>query len=654
MAMGGMGMRITTNAMIRRYSTNLNNALGDLDSKRNTVATNRNFNKIAEDPAAAMKSFKLRSNFQRTEVQKANTLDSLAKLEEVTSNVQGCTRMGRTFIEKSLLSYSDPNSAFESRQAYKQEVDQLIESFLQQANGKYNENFIFGGASTKDLPFEKLESGEILYRGVPVNTPNYLTKDDVSKILSDVFKLKDAVVATNPDVKTTLGDTTTGLMQGGTPGTPASGNTPAKPATIDAKTLLDNITNDANLNTIPAGSKSYEAMLKENDVFQLTGLDVKVMLSSIGLNDLPKPSGNDTFDSLVSNPTLSEAYENIMGTDYADDSKTISYDDLIAKINNYSLGDVTVPRIDTNTGGYVMNPDGTCATDTITDLESKLQTKVNDSLQNITLTEDEVKEMLTNVGLRDEELGKDINGQDVTPQNPDNDDPPHNTPLTNLLNKIMENDKGVPPYVKDQLSYDEVEKAIDTAVKENYLTESQGYQLKANEQIGYQLKYTTYFNEHSYRDIGFGMKEKSGEIVSTSAFDTAVNGLDVFGYGIDEDGLPNNIIALAQELSKTLEVDDISEFDFEKHNKIINKMRASYDDMVDNGLAAIGTKCAFLENTEDQLTEASQILNEQISDLDFCDPAEAITNLMWAQYAYNATLKVGNTLLSNSFIDFMS
>ena len=31
MAMGGMGMRITTNAMIRRYSTNLNNALGDLE-----------------------------------------------------------------------------------------------------------------------------------------------------------------------------------------------------------------------------------------------------------------------------------------------------------------------------------------------------------------------------------------------------------------------------------------------------------------------------------------------------------------------------------------------------------------------------------------------------------------------------------------------
>jgi len=76
--------------------------------------------------------------------------------------------------------------------------------------------------------------------------------------------------------------------------------------------------------------------------------------------------------------------------------------------------------------------------------------------------------------------------------------------------------------------------------------------------------------------------------------------------------------------------------------------------MIDNGLAALGTKQAFLENTEDQLTKTSQTLNEQISNLDFCDPAEAITNLMWSQYAYNATLKVGNTLLSNSFIDFMS
>ena len=623
MAMGGMGMRITTNAMIRRYSTNLNNALGDLDSKRNTVATNRNFNKIAEDPAAAMKSFKLRSNFQRTEVQKANTLDALAKLEEVTSNVQGCTRMGLNFIDKSLLSYSDPNSAFESRQAYKQEVDQLIESFLQQANGKYNENFIFGGASTKDLPFEKTESGEILYRGVPVNTPTYLTKDDISKILSKTFNgLKDSVVATTPPLGTTL----TNLMGGNT--------------TISAK---DAINGDAALNA-NGGTPSYADQLKANDAFQLTGIQVKTMLSNMGLNDLPNNTGNATFDSLASSPSLSQAYSDIMGADFvADDSKTISYDELKQKIATFApASGVTVPNFKLD-GSYDIDPaNGLCNKKTIANPATDLQNKVDASLQNITLPKDKVNEMLTDVGLKDAENGIDMNGNTVAPPA---------APLTALLNDIMTDYTEVPPYVKDQLSYDEVENGIDNS---KLLSESQKYQLKANKEIGYQLKYNTYFNEHSYRDIGFGMKEKEGQIVSTSAFDTAVNGLDVFGHGIDEDGLPNNIIALAQELSKTLAVEDISDLDFEKHNKIINKMRASYNDMVDNGLAAIGTKCAFLENTDDQLTEASQILNEQISDLDFCDPAEAITNLMWAQYAYNATLKVGNTLLSNSFIDFMS
>ena len=624
MAMGGMGMRITTNAMIRRYSTNLNNALGDLDSKRNTVATNRNFNKIAEDPAAAMKSFKLRSNFQRTEVQKANTLDALAKLEEVTSNVQGCTRMGLNFIDKSLLSYSDPNSAFESRQAYKQEVDQLIESFLQQANGKYNENFIFGGASTKDLPFEKTESGEILYRGVPVNTPTYLTKDDISKILSKTFNgLKDSVVATTPPLGTTL----TNLMGGNT--------------TISAKDLYDAINSDAALAN--GGTPSYADQLKANDAFQLTGIQVKTMLSNMGLNDLPNNTENATFDSLASSPSLSQAYSDIMGADFvADDSKTISYDELKQKIATFApASGVTVPNFKLD-GSYNIDPaTGLCNKKTIANPATDLQNKVDASLQNITLPKDKVNEMLTDVGLKDAENGIDMNGNTMAPPA---------APLTALLNDIMTDYTGVPPYV-DQLSYDEVENGIDNS---KLLSESQKYQLKANKEIGYQLKYNTYFNEHSYRDIGFGMKEKEGQIVSTSAFDTAVNGLDVFGHGIDEDGLPNNIIALAQELSKTLAVEDISDLDFEKHNKIINKMRASYNDMVDNGLAAIGTKCAFLENTDDQLTEASQILNEQISDLDFCDPAEAITNLMWAQYAYNATLKVGNTLLSNSFIDFMS
>ncbi len=148
----GTGMRITTNAMIRKYSTNLNKALGDLDAKRNTVASNRNFNKISEDPGAAMKSFKLRSNFARTDVQIENTKDALAKFDEVTSNVLNCSSMANQFIETDLKGING-TASYETRQAYKQKVDKLVDSFYSKMNGKYNENFIFGGVSTKRITF---------------------------------------------------------------------------------------------------------------------------------------------------------------------------------------------------------------------------------------------------------------------------------------------------------------------------------------------------------------------------------------------------------------------------------------------------------------------------------------------------------------------
>lgn len=406
--------RVTTNAMIRRYTTNLNNALGDLDAKRNIVATHRNFNTIAEDPSSAMKSFKLRSNFWRANVHQENVKDARAKFEEVTSNVLNCSSMAKQFIEVTLQGFSGPTSSYESRLSFQQEVINLQDSFLQQMNGKYNENFIFGGASTKDLPFTKAEDGTILYRGLPVDTPTSMTRDEVSQALS----------------------------------------------------------------------------------------------GTLGLSDNP-----------ATTPPLSTALNDIMGTD-----TSISF--------------------------------------------SKIKSAIENSA------------------------------------------------------------------------------SLSSSQKETLM--------KDNENVKNQLLYNAYFNEHSYRDIGFGMKEKNNEIVSTSAFDTAVNGLEIFGYGVDEEGLPNNIVALAGELADLLGKENLSAADIEKYDKITNKMKSSLNDMIDNGLAALGTKAAFLENTDDQLTKTTQTLNEQISALDFCDPAEAITNLMWSQYAYNATLKVGNSLLSNSFIDFMN
>ena len=36
------------------------------------------------------------------------------------------------------------------------------------------------------------------------------------------------------------------------------------------------------------------------------------------------------------------------------------------------------------------------------------------------------------------------------------------------------------------------------------------------------------------------------------------------------------------------------------------------------------------------------------------DPAEAITQMNWSQYCYNAALRIGNQILSQSLIDYMN
>ena len=68
----------------------------------------------------------------------------------------------------------------------------------------------------------------------------------------------------------------------------------------------------------------------------------------------------------------------------------------------------------------------------------------------------------------------------------------------------------------------------------------------------------------------------------------------------------------------------------------------------------LDTDVAFLKSNKDRLKELDTTLNDQIVGTEDLDPAEAITSLMWAQYSYNAALKIGNGILSQSLLDYLS
>lgn len=155
-------------------------------------------------------------------------------------------------------------------------------------------------------------------------------------------------------------------------------------------------------------------------------------------------------------------------------------------------------------------------------------------------------------------------------------------------------------------------------------------------------------NENILVDLGFGLTSDAGKIVNNSAFNTAFSGLNVLGFGT-EAGVDKNIVNLLGQVADELEK---PELDDAKIKELTNQFDISKNEMLDF-VTVLGTKSKFLEETESRLTDNKLTLNEKIVSLENVDLSEAITNYSWSQFAYNAALKVGNSILSQSFIDFM-
>ena len=156
--------------------------------------------------------------------------------------------------------------------------------------------------------------------------------------------------------------------------------------------------------------------------------------------------------------------------------------------------------------------------------------------------------------------------------------------------------------------------------------------------------------ESVYVDIGFGLDDGGGSVSDSNAFDTALSGLKPSGYGVDEQGNPKNMILLAGQIADALEEEP---FDAEKYKTLLGGFDSGRE-ALSTQITDLGTKTQFLETTKDRLEDNKINLTTELDQLVNVDYADAISDFSWAQYAYNAALKVGTNILSPSFIDFMS
>lgn len=160
----------------------------------------------------------------------------------------------------------------------------------------------------------------------------------------------------------------------------------------------------------------------------------------------------------------------------------------------------------------------------------------------------------------------------------------------------------------------------------------------------------------SFVDLGFGLTINSttgsGNLTvdPSSAFNISLPGINLVGYGKDDDGDPKNMILLMGEIANKLGAE---EFDYEGYRDLLGKFDDKRNDVLQH-VTILGTQTEFLTTTRERLETNEINLTTQIDNVVNIDMAEAIMNFSWAQYAYNAALKVGNNILTPSFIDFMN
>ena len=165
--------------------------------------------------------------------------------------------------------------------------------------------------------------------------------------------------------------------------------------------------------------------------------------------------------------------------------------------------------------------------------------------------------------------------------------------------------------------------------------------------------------EANYVDVGAGLTETNGAVLSTSAFNGALSGIEYLGYGLDEDGDPKNVASIMMELSGIFSRCDADSGDYadskdaEDAERLAGKLNDALNEVI-NKWTQLDAKASYLEDNEDRLSTMANELNEQILEIEQVDMADAITEFSWAQYCYNAALKVGNSILSQSLIDYMN
>lgn len=151
-----------------------------------------------------------------------------------------------------------------------------------------------------------------------------------------------------------------------------------------------------------------------------------------------------------------------------------------------------------------------------------------------------------------------------------------------------------------------------------------------------------------YLDIGMGIKMAGTAVDPRTGYKVSYSGLDIIGFGKDEDGNSKNLYNALLDIENALR-----EGDRDKAGKLNNKLQ-DLQNVFQTNLTDIGTKTEFLDTMQERLDKTVDGYTERIQDLMGTVPGEEETTLMMNDYALKAVLQLGSRILPISLMDYLS
>jgi flagellar hook-associated protein 3 FlgL len=152
--------------------------------------------------------------------------------------------------------------------------------------------------------------------------------------------------------------------------------------------------------------------------------------------------------------------------------------------------------------------------------------------------------------------------------------------------------------------------------------------------------YADIFNDPSFIDVGLDMTLQSGEMIPSTVYDRALNGLTIIGYG--EDNLYDNMTKILDSLKAE-----------DPDPELLTKVNDNHATATLT-LTRLGADNNYLTFMSERLENDKLNLQTRQKSLEGIDLEEAAMDWKMQQYLYDAALQMGTKLLQPSLFSFLN